>query len=563
MSGDLNALRPVVRALAREGGLRLHAGMGLAVVTALAGLGLLALSGWFITATALAGLTAAAALAFDVFVPGAGVRGFALLRTAARYGERVTTHDATLKALAAFRERLFRGWARPQAARTLLARPARLLFRLTSDVDALDALYLRGIIPLVACAATAAVAAILLSFLDFRLGLAAGGALLVGGLGVAVLAARAARRPTRRRAYAGEALRARVVDMVRGQTELVMAGRLAPQTDAVMAADARQAQADDALNRIEVRAGAALTLLTGALLAGVLAAAAHLAEGGTIGAPIAAMALLAVFAAVEPFGALRRGALEIGRAALAAKRLAPRLSDTDSSAEDAPVAPSPEPGVALRLAEAAARHAGDRGFALAPVTLTLRAGERVAIVGPSGAGKSTLMALMAGEIAPAAGSVTAAPAAWLSQRTTLFRDSLRDNLRLAAPDADDARLRDALSGAGLGAFAGRLDAPLGEGGMGLSGGQSRRLALARLLLSDAPLWLLDEPTDGLDGPTARDVLRRLVAKTRGRTLVVATHLRREADVCDRVIVLEGGRVVADLARGAPDFRSALDRLRPD
>lgn len=559
MSGERDALIPVARALAREGGPRLHAGMALAVVTALAGLGLLALSGWFITATALAGMTAAAALAFDVFVPGAGVRGFALLRTAARYGERVTTHDATLKALAAFRERLFRGWARPEAARALLARPARLLFRLTADVDALDALYLRGIIPLVACAATAAMVAILLSFLDLRLGLAAGVTLLAGGLGVAVLAARAANRPTRRRAYAGEALRARVVDMVRGQTELAMVGRLGAQTDAVMAADARQAQADDALNRIEVRAGAALTLLTGLLLAGVLMATAHLAEGGAVSAPIAAMALLAVFAAVEPFGALRRGALEIGRAALAAKRLAPRLSDT----EDAPAAPKPEPGVALRLLNAAARHPGDRGFALAPVTLTLRDGERVAIVGPSGSGKSTLLALIAGEMSPASGAVTAAPAAWLGQRTTLFRDSLGDNLRLAAPDADDARLRDALSGAGLGAFAGKLDAPLGEGGMGLSGGQSRRLALARLLLSDAPLWLLDEPTDGLDGATARDVLRRVAGKARGRTLVVATHLRREADICDRVIVLEGGRVVADLARGAPDFRSALDRLRPD
>ena len=138
---------------------------------------------------------------------------------------------------------------------------------------------------------------------------------------------------------------------------------------------------------------------------------------------------------------------------------------------------------------------------------------------------------------------------------------MRDNLRLAAPAAPDADLLHALHAAGLDDI--HLDAMLGEGGLGLSGGQARRLALARLLLRDAPFWLLDEPTEALDGPTARDVLARLAQHAAGRTVLLATHLKREAALADRLIVLEHGRIVADLQRGTSAFTAALTALRHD
>ncbi len=155
----------------------------------------------------------------------------------------------------------------------------------------------------------------------------------------------------------------------------------------------------------------------------------------------------------------------------------------------------------------------------------------------------------------------------MTQRTELFEDSLRDNLLLACPEAAGDTLWAALEVAGLAgdvrAMAQGLDTRLGEGGLGLSGGQARRLALARLLLSPARCWLLDEVTEGLDARTAADLLVRLDSAARGRTLVLATHKLREAQLADRLLWVEQGRVVSEALRGTPPFEAALARLRQD
>jgi ATP-binding cassette subfamily C protein CydC len=204
---------------------------------------------------------------------------------------------------------------------------------------------------------------------------------------------------------------------------------------------------------------------------------------------------------------------------------------------------------------------------LRDLSLSLPVGGRLAIVGSSGVGKSTLLALLAGEITATSGTVASQPHATLTQRSELFRDTVRSNLKLAAPHADDNRLLDALAAAGLlddiAALPHGLSTQLGEGGSGLSGGQLRRLALARLLLRDTPLWLLDEPTEGLDAATAGAVLARLAAVADGRSLVIATHIRREAALADRIVALDDGRITAVAARGTPEFEMLLDRLRPD
>lgn len=576
MMRRLSRLRPVLalflgpdRAGRRARGLP-FAGLLLAALTVLAGVALLGLSGWFITATAIAGLSTVTALMFDVFAPAAGIRFLALVRTAARYGERLVTHDATLGIVARLRERLFRDWARPGMARRLLARPAALLFRLTGDVDALDSLYLRVIVPLGAALATALVAGLAAGLVSPPAGVALTLALLVAGLGIPLAVAGAGERAARRRAHALEALRARVIDLSAGQTELVMAGRIGAQCRRVGDADRRLAAADDALNRLDNAAGAGFGLVSAALLAGMLLAAAALVQAGRVGAPAAALMLLVAFAALEPFAALRRGALELGRTLLSARRLFPP-QDGAPSAVAAPASPPAGRGVVLdgvRLwREGAARPVLDG------VSLEVREGETVALIGASGAGKSTVLALVAGEIAPGAGRVAALPRALLTQRTELFQDSIRDNLRLADPLADDAALWWALETAGLAddirALPRGLDAPLGEGGAGLSGGQSRRLALARLLLRRTPLWLIDEATEGLDPATARDVIARLHAAARalpgdmGRALLVATHLRREAEPADRIVVIDHGRVAAQARRGEEAFGDLLATLRPD
>lgn len=558
-------LRPVVALFAAAQPGRLLLGAVLAAVTVLMGMALLGVAGWFITATALAGLQAATVVSFDVFAPSAGIRLLALGRTASRYGERLVTHDATFAVLATLRERLFRGWARPEAARQLLVQPARLLFRLTADIDALESFYLRLWVPAVAALGAALLAGAVWGALNIWLGLVGLLWLLGAGWGVALAVGQRARRPAVARAHATEALRERTVDLVAGQTELAMAGRLDAQCAALAGADRHLASADLLLNRLEVQAGVAYDVVGTVTLVGVLVSVGALVGRGTIGAPGAALALLIALTATEPFAALRRGALEAGRSWLATRRLGPRLAPEPNAAvaryltADAPNA--------LQLTDVSYAHPGSLLPTLRNVTLTLAAGERVALVGASGAGKSTLLALVAGELAPQSGAVQVQPHSLLTQRTELFQDSLRDNLRLADSTADDDRLWALLQAAGLAqhvrSMATGLDTRLGEGGLGLSGGQSRRLALARLLLRPVPLWLLDEPTEALDADTAHDVLARLRNEATGRTLLIATHLRREAVLAERLVCLQSGRIVADLRRGSPEFDVALQALRPD
>lgn len=555
------SLQPILRLFFRTKGTALLAGIATATVTVLAGIALLGLSGWFITATAIAGMSISTAVVFDVFAPAAGIRLLAILRTGSRYLERLVTHDATLAILAALREKLFRSWARPSAANTLLKRPARLLFRLTADIDALDSLYLRVVVPIGAALATALVAGIALGLMNPIFGLVVATVLLAAGLCIPLAAARRSEKSMRRRAKGTEALRARTVDLVAGQTELLMAGRLADQKLALARADGYIAASDRRLNRIEIVTGAGFGIVHASLLAGGLVAVGLLMQAETIGAPVAALGMLVILGAMEPFSALRRGAMELGRTVLAAKRVAPQLTD-----EAEPAAPQrPANGKAVQLKSVSARHEGAERDALKNITLDIAAGERVAIVGTSGAGKSTLFSLLAGEIQATQGSVAVLPTRLLTQRTELFQDSLRDNLRLARADAGDHELMDALDAAGLGTFIRELpaglDAMLGEGGLGLSGGQARRLALARLFLTDAPLWLLDEPTEGLDNATAEDVLERLKARAGSRTLLIATHIRREARICERIIVLNQGALIESVGKETGRFDEILENMR--
>lgn len=563
MSARLSDLKPVIVVFFAERRRGLLLGALMAALTVFAGIALLGLSGWFITAASLAGLSVATAVTFDVFAPSAGIRLLAIGRTVSRYGERLTTHDATLSVLAALRERLFRSWAKGSSARDLVARPAKLLFRLTADIDALDSLYLRVLVPAAVALCAAFAASLALGLIDPLLGAAVGLTLLIAGLGVPYIAARAADKAARRRMHGVEALRTRVIDLVAGQTDLLLAGRLDAQCAAVAAADKYAALADDRLNSIETGVSFSLTFTSTLLLAGSLLAVAALAGAGEIGAPIAAFGVLVAFAAIEPFGALRRGAVEFARTLIAARRVGRRLTSKDDGIKFV----APEGHLALSLSAATAAYDTNARPVLHDITLQLKNGEKLALVGASGAGKSSLLALLSGELKPRCGAVCVTDTTLLTQRTELFADSVRDNLIIADPAASEDQLHDALEAAGLLstilALPRGLDTRLGEGGFGLSGGQSRRLALARLFVRNASLWLLDEPTEGLDGDTARDVMRRLIEKSERRSVVIASHIRREAAIADLIVEIDGGRVINVLRRGEAAFESALDRLRPD
>lgn len=560
--------RPVVVALFGTLARRMFLGCALAALTVVMGVGLLGLSGWFLSATAIAGLQLTTALTFDVFMPSAGIRLLALGRTASRYAERLVTHDATLATLVGLRERLFLGWGGSPSADFRFG-PARVLQRLTGDLDALESLFLRVLVPVVAACGAALFCVVIFGVIEPWFGVIFGLWLLVAGLCVPMALAVSARRSVIRKTFATERLRAQAIDLVSGQTDLLMAQRIKSQCAAMARTDRQLAKADRRLNRLDSSTGAVQNVLFSVTLGLTLVAAGFLVDKGVIGVPGAALVVLMMLGVMEPFAALRRGGLEAGRTWLAARRLALPLSGVDPGAHSSSDSRrlSVPPGVMLSVNDVSIRYPGAFVNALESVSLQVAQGERVAVVGASGSGKSTLIAAITGELAVARGSIQTVPFTWLGQRTDLFHDTLRNNLRLADPDASDDRMWQVLEAAGLApdvhALDAQLDTHLGEGATGLSGGQARRLALARLLLRPQKLWLLDEPTESLDARTAREVLKQLDAHGKDRGWLLVTHLKREAQLADRLVVLREGQVIAHWRRGAPEFDAALQQLRPD
>jgi ATP-binding cassette, subfamily C, bacterial CydC len=555
-------------------------GIAASAGTILAGIALLGLAGWFITAAALAGI-AGAGLSFDFFRPSAGIRFLAIARTGNRYAERLVTHDAALRFLAVLRVDLFRGIAALKPSSLARWRSAEMLQRLTSDVDALDNLYLRLILPIAVFGLVAAV--LVLALLQAGSGEAIVVAtLLLGGLATAIGAGAWTRKDARRRATAVEALRVRCVDLVRAQIDLAVAGRLAAQRHSALHAAQRMAEAARRLDTADLVSGAALSLLSSSALLGVFLLAAGEYRAGRIDGPMLVLAMLVALAAVEAVAPLRRGALEFGRTLLAARRLAPllhpQLAGALPASEHMQARPLRAPVLALH--DIAFRYGADRAPVLASLSLTIEPGERIAVMGASGSGKSTLLAIVASLIEPTTGRIRmggrplgevpaserAATIGLLTQRTELFRDTIAGNMRVAAPDATEAQLWDALAAVELDAkvraMPGGLQARLGEAGSGLSGGEARRLALARVILKSAPVWLLDEPTAGLDEGLAVRVMANVMHHAGGATVVVAAHHQRESAFADRVLRLDAPvKIDLDQANGHVEMRAGAAECR--
>ncbi|WP_276964823.1 thiol reductant ABC exporter subunit CydC [Metallibacterium scheffleri] len=532
-------------------------GAALALLTALAALGLMAVSGWFIAAMALAGLSGAA---INYFSPAAAIRAFAILRSGGRYGDRLVTHEATLRGLSGLRAWLFRRLIPLAPARLSALRSGELFARLRADIDALEHFYLAVLVP--AAVALLSVALVLVLGVIVLPGAAL--VLLIGALLAGVLLpAWAHRRAALDAAQAvldAAALRGLLLDALRGHAELLAWGGVAAHAARI---DALAARLDARRARIEVLqalGGGMVGLLAQLVVLGILVFGLAAVHGGTLAPPLLVMLALLALALFEVIAPLPE-ALAQWQATLTAAARVFDLADTPPAFIEPEICASLPAAVEIVFENVHLRYADAAPWALAGVDLQLAAGARVAIVGASGAGKSSLLSallkfyplqqgriMLGGQPLDALqGDVLRRHIAVISQQTTLFNLSLLDNLLLAAPEATAAQIERAVNQAQMDAFVAGLpqgyDTVLGEAGALVSGGEARRIAIARALLQDAPVLVLDEPTEGLDARTARDLYAALDVAARGRTLLLITHrLGGLAHLVDEVAVMAAGRI---------------------
>lgn len=538
--------------------------------------GLMATSGWLISRAS------QQPPVLYLMVAVTATRAFGIGRAVFRYAERLVSHDTVLRMLADTRVAVYRRLERLAPAGLRTTRRGDLLSRLVADVDALQDYWVRWLLP---AGAAVAVSAASVGFTAWLLP-EAGAALAVG------LLAMRRRGPPRDRdrgpaggAPAGAArgvLATRVADLLTGTAELTVAGALPART-----AEARRA--DHVLTRIASRAATATalgdgltTLVSGLTVAATALLGAQAVVDGRLSGVAMAVVVLTPLAAFEAVLGMPLAVQFRQRVRRSAERVYEVLDAPDPVREpresaEAPVSPFP-----LRLAGIGARYAGQDRDALAGLDLTLEQGRRIAVVGVSGAGKTTLAQVLLRFLDARDGTYTLGGVdayalegdavrrfvGLCAQDAHLFDSTVRENLLLARKDAGEAELRDALERARLLDWADELpdglDTLIGEHGARLSGGQRQRLALARALLADFPVLVLDEPAEHLDLPTADALTEDLLAATEGRTTLLITHRLAGLEAVDEVVVLAEGRVAqrgtyAELALVDGPLRTMVER----
>lgn len=540
-------------------------GSGMALVTVLANVALMGLSGWFITAMGIAGVSGAA---LNYFTPAALIRACALLRTGGRYAERVVTHEATFRLIARLRVWFFRR-IEPQDAATLARyHSADLVSRLRADIDRLETAYLRIFAPFLAAVCGAALITGWLAGWGARFAWIEGAGLLLAGVvlpgALAGLAGRLGRRHVRLAAHLREA----AVDAVRGLPELLAFGADTAHLDRFADLSQRMVATQARAGRLAGLSQAGLLLGGNLALWGTVVAGIPLVRAGGLEPPDLVRLALVALAGFEAVAPLPIAFLAVGGVVEAARRIftladgcpAPagdtETGETETGQGAAP--PAAPAGCDLDLSGVGYAYAAGAPPVLAGVDLHLPQGRRVAVVGPTGAGKSTLVLLLTGLLTPTAGRITLnnRPLADYPGETVrrcfavamqdagLFSGTVRDILRLGRRDAADDDLWAALAMVGLAetvrGFPQGLDTWLGEAGLTVSGGQARRLSIARAWLRDAPVLVLDEPGEGLDYRTEREMLTAITGALRGRSLLLITHRTAGLDLMDDVLPLPQG-----------------------
>jgi ATP-binding cassette subfamily C protein CydC len=551
----MTILRPFLR-LYRRHFWRLTLGILLAIVTLLASTGLLTLSGWFLAAASLAG--GAGLYSFNYMLPAAGVRGAAIIRTVARYFERLVSHDGTFRVLQHLRVFTFSRLLPLSPAGIAHFRQGDLLNRFVADVDTLDHLYLRIISPFIGALVVIIVVTLGLCWLDIPLALTLGTIMLLTLLLLPPLFYHIGRPAGETMTFQRARYRQQLTRWLQAQAELSLYGSVENSRQQLDETEASWQQAQRRQASLTGLSQSLLLLISGATVTLIL----WLSAGGVgVWQPPGALLALFVFCALAAFEALApvgSAFLHLGQVFASAARIqqvlaqrpAVRFSQNNQTASAG----------ALLLNNVTFSYPNALGPALQHLSLRVQPGESVALLGPTGCGKSTLLQLLTRAWDPQEGEIRIADIAlteWsepalravigvVSQRVHLFNQTLRDNLLLAATESSDEALIDVLKQVGLEKLLADdqgLNAWLGEGGRQLSGGELRRLAIARALLHNSPIMLLDEPTEGLDAETEQQILALLARVTADKTTIMVTHRLQGLDNFDRICVMDRGEIV--------------------
>ena len=521
----------------------------LGVLTILFGVGLMATAGYLISRAA----EQPAVLSLTVAI--VGVRFFGLARPIARYLERLASHDVALRSLGTARARVFERIEGLSPAQLQEHRHGDLLASFVGDVDSLQNLYLRGLLPPVVALGAGAGAVGLVAAILPPAGLVLAAGLVAAGIVVPFTAAGLARRSAALQAPARGALSAELVETLAGGAELVAYGRQGERLERVGAADSTLVRAARRAALADGTGEGLRLLVTGATVAGVVALAVSAHETGTLDRVLIGLLALASLAAFEAVQPLPEALRELRTTLAAGERILELTSREPAVADPADPRPFPPGPFTVALEDVGVRYASRERPALDGVSFRLEPGRRVALLGPSGSGKTTVANLLLRFLDPEAGRVTLGgrdlreyrledvrrAIAVAGQDSHLFSTTIRENVRLARPEATDDEIEDALRRSRILEWVRSLpegwDTLVGEEGRALSGGQRQRIVVARALLANPRLLVLDEPTAHLDGPTAERLIDDVLDVAADRTVLLITHRPERLDRMDELVRL--------------------------
>ncbi|WP_427838808.1 heme ABC transporter ATP-binding protein/permease CydC [Actinobacillus pleuropneumoniae] len=538
---------------------RLLLGIVLAIAGLTASIGLLSLSGWFLSASFLAG----SAIIFNFFYPSSGVRGLAIGRTISRYFERLVTHDATFRVLANLRVTVFRKLIPLSPSGLNRFRNSELLNRLVADVDTLDTLYLNLMSPFVSAIMLIAFMGIGLSFVSPLLALVICGSLTALLIIFPMLFYRLGRKSGATVIQARANYRSQFIEWIQMHAEFLLFGVVGQATNKLNQTEKEWLNAQSKESRLTGLSNALLIFSNGILVCVVIYLASTAINVPSAEYPEALIALVVfcVMASAEILMPIGLAFLHLGQVITAAERLneiteqQPSVSfgsknDWQKIEQNRPL---------VQFENVTFTYPNRIDPVLQNISFEICAGQKVAILGKTGSGKSTIFQLLNRNYDPTSGQIRlnacniadyAEPVlrqhiVTLSQRVHIFNSSLRDNLLFGDAQATDSQLVTVLNQVGLFYLLDEqgLDLWLGEGGRPLSGGEQRRLGLARLLLSQAEIVLLDEPTEGLDRETEQQILTLILTHCQNRTLLMITHRLHGLDKFDKVYRMDNGKFI--------------------